>query len=124
MVVRWTNLIEAILLALGGLAAMVFLPEAVNSYGREPEDVWLLSFWLVFCLAFGGLCLWNALSVTIPCGASRRPLLISNWTATALLIPVALAGIGDIVLLMIGAVALMGPVAQLLRFRHTRQRVA
>lgn len=124
MLMRWANVIEAVALLLGATASLVFLPDAISAYSRDPVDFWLLAFWLVFCVALVGLCAWNAISASRPDGEHRRPLLVSNWTATALVTPVALAGIADSVLLVIGAIALMGPVTQLLRLRGSSRHGA
>ena len=56
--------------------------------------------------------------------SNRGALLISNWTAIALSAPLVLAGIGDTVLLLIGAVAAMGPMTQLLRLERTAKATA
>lgn len=92
--------------------------------GGEPEDVWLLSFWLIFCIGLGSLCAWNVLSGRSQMVSNRGALLISNWTAIALSAPLVLAGIGDTVLLLIGAVAAMGPMTQLLRLKRTAKATA
>ncbi|MBX9461079.1 MAG: hypothetical protein KL785_08315 [Brevundimonas sp.] len=124
MVMRTANIVELVMLLLGASASLLFLPDAVADYSGEPEDVWLLSFWLIFCIGLGSLCAWNALSGPSQMVSNRGALLISNWTAIILLAPVVLAGIGDTVLLIIGAVAAMGPVTQLLRLKGTATATA
>lgn len=119
MLMRTANIIELVVLLLGASASLLFLPDAVAQYEREPEDVWLLSFWLTFCLALGSLCLWNALSGRSQAVSNRKALLILNWVALVILAPVFLAGMSDKVVLIIGAVAAVGPITQLLRLHGT-----
>jgi len=124
MVMRTANIIELMMLLVGASASLLFLPDAVADYRGEPEDVWLLSFWLIFCIGLGSLCAWNVLSGRSQMVSNRGALLISNWTAIALSAPLVLAGIGDTVLLLIGAVAAMGPMTQLLRLERTAKATA
>lgn len=124
MLMRTANITELVALLLGASASLLFLPDAVAHYGREPEDAWLLSFWLTFCVALGSLCVWNALSGRGRRVSNRRALLISNWVALVLLAPVVLAGLGDMVLLIVGAVGVMGPITQLLRLNETAKATA
>ncbi len=124
MVMRTANIIELVMLLVGASASLLFLPDAVADYRGEPEDVWLLSFWLIFCIGLGSLCAWNVLSGRSQMVSNRGALLISNWTAIALSAPLVLAGIGDTVLLLIGAVAAMGPMTQLLRLERTAKATA
>ena len=55
MVMRTANIIELMMLLVGASASLLFLPDAVADYRGEPEDVWLLSFWLIFCICLGSL---------------------------------------------------------------------
>src|SRR5690606_2221683 len=124
MVMRTANIIELGMLLLGAAASLLFLPDAVADYSGEPEDVWLLSFWLIFCIALGSLCAWNALCGWSHMLSNRPVLLIANWTAIILPVPIGLAGLGDTVLHVIGAAAAMGPITQLLRLKGMAKRTA
>lgn len=119
MLMRAANSVELVVLLLGASASLLFLPDAVAQYGSEPEDLWLLLFWLTFCYALGSLCVWNALSGRTQVVSNRKALLILNWIALVLLAPVFLGGMSDTVLLVIGAVAAVGPITQLLHLHGT-----
>lgn len=45
---------------LGALGFLLFLPESIAEYAREPEDVWLQTAWAVVLVLLSGACFWNA----------------------------------------------------------------
>ena len=58
--VRWTNLACAALLSIGAVWFLIFLPESILAYAREPEDVWLGGFWVLLLVTLAALCFANA----------------------------------------------------------------
>src|SRR5690349_379508 len=59
-VVRWTNLMCGALLIIVALGFLLFLPDDLADYAREPEDVWLGSFWIGLLGLLAALCFANA----------------------------------------------------------------
>ena len=57
---RWLGYLVGTLFVLGALAFLLFLPEDIREYGREPEDVWLGTAWIVVLGLLAILCFWSA----------------------------------------------------------------
>lgn len=74
------------LLGLGEVICLIALPRALHDYMREPEDVWTLSFWLVFGIFLGTLCLSNAIFGTHVKEPLRNLLVVGNGAAILLLL--------------------------------------
>lgn len=110
--VRWTNLICAALLIVAALGFLLFLPENIADYAREPEDVWLGSYWIAGLSLLAALCFANARR------AARPPrsgwLTVANLAAVSCLALLLLLGREDPALVPLVAVCVLGPVVALI----------
>jgi hypothetical protein len=59
-VLRWLNIFSGVLIGLCTFLVLPFLAPSIADYAREPEDTWLLIFWLLTLVALSALCFANA----------------------------------------------------------------
>ncbi|WP_294011847.1 hypothetical protein [Sphingomonas sp.] len=71
--VRIANWTGGALVVLTALVFLLFLPENIADYAREPEDVWLSVWWI------GGRCLLAALCFVNAIRARKAETLVVNW---------------------------------------------
>ncbi len=114
MLVRIINCFVALLFGGAAVAIIVFLPASIDEFATEPEDVWLLVFWLVFCASLSGLCLFNAMHTGRAVRNRRKLLIALNGLATALLAVLFVLGRSDNAVMAIIALVILGPAAMLL----------
>ena len=110
---RIANFTGGALIVLTAVVFLIFLPENIADYAREPEDVWVSAWWI------GGLCLLAALSFVNASRAQKPETLAVNWLIAANL--VALIGLvtlkaldnahgyDDALLTLIVALCALGP---------------
>lgn len=81
---RYANLAFALVGAIVGAAAALFIPEAWGSRGREPEDAFLLIFWMVVAFLFAALSWLSARRMRsgMPPRSSPQPLFWANLLAS------------------------------------------
>ena len=110
-VVRWTNLICGALLVVAALGFLIFLPDNVPDYAREPEDVWLGGLWVGLLGLLAALCFVNARR------SNERPqvgwLTLANLVAVLALITLLVLGRDDPAVPPLLALCALGPVAAL-----------
>jgi hypothetical protein len=109
--VRWTNVICGALLVVAALGFLIFLPDNVADYAREPEDVWLGGFWIGSLGLLAALCFANA-------WRSNRPPQVGWRTYANLVAAIALAallvfGRDDATVPPLVALCALGPVTAL-----------
>jgi hypothetical protein len=119
VVMRWTNIICGALLVVAALGFIIFLPDNVADYAREPEDVWLGVFWIGLLGLLATLCFANAWRT------NEQPL--AGWLVSANLVVVTLlamllvVGRDDPAVLPLLALCALGPVVALVgAWRHRR----
>lgn len=67
-VLRWLNILSGVLIGLCTFFALPFLAASISDYSHEPEDLWLLIFWLIVLVLLSALCFANAWAI----GKARR----------------------------------------------------
>jgi hypothetical protein len=118
-VVRWTNLICGAALVIAAVGFLVFLPDNVSEYAREPEDVWLSGFWVGLLGLLAALCFANARQSSRPEGFSWRTL--ANFVAFIALAGLFVIGRDDPALPPLLALCALGPLAALVgAWRHSQ----
>jgi hypothetical protein len=60
-IANWTG---GALLVVAALGFLIFLPEAISDYTREPEDVWAIIGWTAVLCLLAALCFVNAVKVS------------------------------------------------------------
>ena len=120
--VRWTNLICGALLVVAALGFLIFFPDNLADYAREPEDVWLNGFWVGLLGLFAALCFTNAWPSNSPPRFGWRTL--ANLAAVLALAVLLVLGLDDAALPPLLALCALGPVAALVgawRHPHVQQ---
>jgi hypothetical protein len=111
-VVRWTNLICGALLVIAALVALVFLPDSIAGYAREPEDAWLGAFWIGLLGMLAALCFANAARSKSPPQFDWRTM--ANLAAVIALALLFVLGRDDPAAIPLLVLCALGPVAALL----------
>jgi hypothetical protein len=120
-VVRCTNLICGVALIFAALGFLVFLPDDIVDFARQPEDFWLGAFWFGLICLLAALCFTNArLSNGLPRFGWRA---LANFVAIMVLAGLLVIGHDDPAVPPLLALGALGPVAALVgAWRHSRVR--
>jgi EamA domain-containing membrane protein RarD len=110
-VVRWTNLLCGVSLVLAALVFLIFLPNNLADYTREPEDVWLSLLWIGLLGSLAVLCFANARRAIKPTRYGWRA--AANSVAVLVLGVLLAFGRGDPAIIPVIAVCALGPLAGL-----------
>ena len=111
---RIANSIGGTLLVVAAFGFLIFLPENIADYAREPEDVWLGVSWIVGLSLLAVLCFVNAAHARKPGTAARRRLTAVNSAVLFGLLTLQAADLAygdyyDPILTMLLALCVLGP---------------
>jgi len=113
MAVRIANLVTLGLCLLAAALIVAGLPAALDHYTHEPEDVWLLEIELAYCLMLGTLCFANARATSNHRSSKRRLLAYCSGMMVLLILVLMIVGRQDPIVILIGCLSLIGPIAMI-----------